>query len=93
MNARDLKKKILCGSLLKRFDFFQIWHNTLDTILICAPSNAAADVIAKRLLKYIPAISVDRIYSRSRDRYFSEDYIHIRFGMKISKDLIFYSVL
>ncbi|XP_031783598.1 putative helicase mov-10-B.1 [Nasonia vitripennis] len=45
----------------------QIWHNTGDTILICAPSNAAADVIAKRLLKYIPATSVDRIYSRSRD--------------------------
>ncbi|KAJ8676510.1 hypothetical protein QAD02_012297 [Eretmocerus hayati] len=52
------------------------WRRILDgdsdkkeirSILVCAPSNAAADVVAKRLLKYIPEKDIDRVYGRSRD--------------------------
>lgn len=34
-------------------------------ICACAPSNAAADVIAKRLLKYVPKSAIFRLYGMS----------------------------
>ncbi|KAL7306878.1 hypothetical protein TKK_0001038 [Trichogramma kaykai] len=44
----------------------QICHKSQENVLICTPSNSAGDVIAKRLLDYIPAPWIDRIYSKSR---------------------------
>lgn len=36
-------------------------------ICVCASSNTAADVIAKRLLQYIPLTDIIRIYGLSRN--------------------------
>ncbi|XP_046486556.1 putative helicase MOV-10 [Neodiprion pinetum] len=46
----------------------QIWKlNPSNHILICTPSNAAADEILKRLLKNIPEQDVYRMYGSSRN--------------------------
>nr|CAD7259929.1 unnamed protein product [Timema shepardi] len=46
----------------------QLWHIKKPHMLVCAPSNSAADVIASRLLEkgHIPASNILRMYAASR---------------------------
>ncbi|XP_047369408.1 putative helicase mov-10-B.1 isoform X1 [Vespa velutina] len=47
----------------------QIWQQgTSKSVLVCASSNAAIDEITKRLLKYIPANEMHRMYPRCKKR-------------------------
>lgn len=49
-------------------NFSQIWKNSPSShILICTPSNAAADEILKRLLRNIPQQDIHRMYGPSRN--------------------------
>lgn len=41
--------------------------NYEDKILVCTPSNAAADEITKRLIKNVPMNLIFRMFSPSRD--------------------------
>ena len=53
--------------ILKNF-VNKISHKDLGKVLICTPSNAAADVLTKRLLKYVDQKEIYRVYSQSRDQ-------------------------
>lgn len=47
----------------------QIWQTdpSSNRILVCTPSNAAADEITKRLVRNIPENLIYRMFSPSRD--------------------------
>nr|CAD7408107.1 unnamed protein product [Timema cristinae] len=47
----------------------QLWHIKKPHMLVCAPSNSAADVIASRLLEkgHIPASNILRMYAASHE--------------------------
>ena len=45
----------------------QVWkHMPTARVLACAPSNSAADLIALRLLKHVPASQIFRMHAASR---------------------------
>ncbi|XP_033218428.1 putative helicase MOV-10 [Belonocnema kinseyi] len=54
----------------------QITKNLKKTVLVCTPSNAAADEITKRLLPNIEQELICRLNSRSRDRRDIDTSIH-----------------
>ncbi|XP_001601402.2 putative helicase mov-10-B.1 [Nasonia vitripennis] len=50
-------------------------QNPSNRILVCTPSNTSADVITKRLIKYIPKDKLHRMYSLSKDPFTIDDDI------------------
>ncbi|XP_058807138.1 putative helicase MOV-10 isoform X2 [Phymastichus coffea] len=55
----------------------QIYQSTSENVLVCAPSNAAADVITQRLLKYLPSMVLGRMFSPSRDTNLIETEVKV----------------
>ncbi|XP_058807169.1 putative helicase mov-10-B.1 [Phymastichus coffea] len=57
--------------------------SSFDRILVCTPSNTAANEIMKRLLIFIPSNKVYRIFSQSKNRWNDKEFKHCSFSGKM----------